>query len=498
MTVMQSSRSSSTQRTKLDEKQDENVVDVDGHEGQSDENNDEEKAVATRPSPVEPNGLQDPYLVHWQENDPANPRNWKPFYKAFLTFQLGMLAFAGSLGSSIILPAESLIAEEFNVSREVTVLCISLYVLGFALGPCLWAPLSEVHGRKVSILPAVFVLGLFSVGTGTSQSAASVFVTRFFSGVFGSAPISNVAAALGDMYEPGARGTAVTFYAVAVVGGPTIGPVVGAALAVNPNLGWRWTEYVEAMWVAVVLVFALIFMPEVYPPVLLKRRARQLRRETGDDRYWHPHESQTITLNNIVTKYLARPLRMLLTEPMVTCLACYASFVYGVLYMTLPMFDIVYSDLRQWGPVAASLPFLGLMVGVVGAVFINLANQPRYKRAVANNKGRAVPEARLTPMVFGGVLFVIGIFWQVYILASCNSPEANIQPRFGWTADPNFHWAIPTVATCFIGAGFNVVFQQCLNYLVDTYGLYAASATSANTILRSFMAAGLPLAVKPM
>ena len=56
--------------------------------------------------------------------------------------------------------------------------------LGFALGPSLWAPISEVYGRKVSILPAVLILGLFSIGTATSKSAASVFVTRFFGGVF--------------------------------------------------------------------------------------------------------------------------------------------------------------------------------------------------------------------------------------------------------------------------------------------------------------------------
>jgi hypothetical protein len=96
---------------------------------------------------------------------------------------------------------------------------------------------------------------------------------------------------------------------------------------------------------------------------------------------------------------------------MVTCIAIYASFAYGVLYMTLVMFDIVYRELRQWGLVVATLPFLGLMVGVIAAMFINLANQPRYGRAVEKNKGRAVPEARLPPMVVGGWLFVIGIFW---------------------------------------------------------------------------------------
>ena len=73
------------------------------------------------------------------------------------------------------------------------------------------------------MLPAMFGLGLFSIGTATSKNAAAIFITRFFGGVFGSAPVSNVSAALGDLWDPKARGTAVSFYAVAVIGGPTIG-----------------------------------------------------------------------------------------------------------------------------------------------------------------------------------------------------------------------------------------------------------------------------------
>lgn len=69
------------------------------------------------------------------------------------------------------------------------------------------------------MLPAVTILGLFSIGSATSQNAQSLFITRFFGGLFGASPVSNVSAALGDMYEPKARGIAVTFYAVMVVGG---------------------------------------------------------------------------------------------------------------------------------------------------------------------------------------------------------------------------------------------------------------------------------------
>jgi hypothetical protein len=69
---------------------------------------------------------------------------------------------------------------------------------------------------------------------------------------------------------------------------------------------------------------------------------------------------------------------------------------------------------------------------------------------------------------------------------------------FGWTANPEVHWIAPVIAAVFIGAGFNIILQQCLNFLVDTYGLYAASALSANTVLRSVLAAGAPLVANPM
>ena len=168
---------------------------------------------------------------------------------------------------------------------------------------------------------------------------------------------------------------------------------------------------------------------------------------------------------------------MLFTEPMVACIAFYASFVYGLLYLTLEVFPIVFEEARGWGPVVGSLPFL---IGVLSAVVVNLGNQPRYARALEAANGKPVPEARLAPMAVGSFLFAIGLWW------------------FGWTSTPRIHWLSPVFAAVFIGAGFNIIFQQCINFLIDTYGLYAASAVSANTFLRSVFAAGLPLAAQPM
>ncbi|TVY27514.1 putative transporter [Lachnellula hyalina] len=448
--------------------------------------NDEETAPPTSKEDVEANEdvetqERDSNIVGWEgDADQENPRNWSPAYKSWITVQLGFLALAASLGSSIISPAGNVVAEYMGVSSEVSVLSISLYILGFAFGPLCWAPVSELWGRRVSILPALFCLGLFSIGTATSKNAQSVFITRFFGGLFGSAPVSNVSAALGDIWHPKARGTAICFYAVAVVGGPTLGPLIGSALLVNPHLGWRWTEYIEAIWVFATLAVCIFCLPEMYSPVLLKKKAQRLRKETGNEALYHPHERIKLSPKTIFTKHLSRPLILLTTEPMVTCIAIYASFVYALLYLTLEVFPIVFEEDRGWGAVDGSLPFLGLFVGVICAMAINLGNEGRYGRISDAANGKPVPEARLAPMAIGAFLFAIGLFW------------------FGWTADPKILWVSPVLATVFIGAGFNSIFQQCINFLVDTYGLYAASAVSANTFLRSVLAAAFPLVAKPM
>jgi hypothetical protein len=239
-------------------------------------------------------------------------------------------------------------------------------------------------------------------------------------------------------------------------------------------------RYITAIFVFAISTLSLFCLPEMYAPILLKRKAEELRAKTGDERYYHPHEDIKLDFRSMVTKHFSRPIVMLATEPMVTAIAFYASFVFALLYTTLEVFPIVFFQYRQWSLFVSTLPFISLFVGVLSAVFINLANQPRYARICAAANGKPVPEARLAPMAIGGVLFAIGLF------------------LFGWTAKPPVPWPVPVVAAGFIGAGFNVIFQQCINFLVDTYQLYAASATSANTFLRSVMGAAMPLIAKPM
>lgn len=122
-------------------------------EEDEEEEEEEEEQHDDRTMPPElrraPSNNDKAFLVDFEENDPTNPMKFSTVKKGFVTLQLGFTALTASLASSIIAPAEPQIASRFGVSQEATVLVISLYILGFAVGPMMWAPIS---GRYLSFV----------------------------------------------------------------------------------------------------------------------------------------------------------------------------------------------------------------------------------------------------------------------------------------------------------------------------------------------------------
>jgi len=73
------------------------------------------------------------------------------------------------------------------------------------------------------VLAPYFIAACFAFGTASAKDIQTVLITRFFAGLFGSAPVTNTGGVLGDIWSPEHRGTAIVGYAFAVVGGPTLG-----------------------------------------------------------------------------------------------------------------------------------------------------------------------------------------------------------------------------------------------------------------------------------
>ncbi len=88
-------------------------------------------------------------LVTFEPGDKANPKNWSKAMKWYCTLVVALTCFVVAFASSVITADISGVAEEFDVSEEVVLLTITLFVVGFGVGPLVFAPLSEVYGRRV-------------------------------------------------------------------------------------------------------------------------------------------------------------------------------------------------------------------------------------------------------------------------------------------------------------------------------------------------------------
>jgi len=91
----------------------------------------------------------DPYLVEWIDNDPRNPMLFSDARKWVWTLLESLATFAVALTTSAYSAAAVQLTDEFQVDPVLFEVGFSVFVLGFALGPLFWAPLSEMYGRQV-------------------------------------------------------------------------------------------------------------------------------------------------------------------------------------------------------------------------------------------------------------------------------------------------------------------------------------------------------------
>ncbi len=368
--------------------------------------------------------------------------------------------------SSIFSAATGSVAQQFGVSQEVGVLGLSLYVLGFATGPILWAPLSELRGRKFPILIATFGFSIFQVGAATGKDLQTVLLCRFFGGLFGACPLAVVAAVFSDMFDNRTRGLAITVFSMTVFTGPLLAPFIGGFIIMNPHMGWRWTEYIVAIMGFLAFGLDLILLEETYPPVVLVQKAEDLRRRTKN---WGIHAKQEeieVDFRELITKNFSRPLRLLVTEPIVLLLSIYMAFIYGLLYLFLTAYPIVFQGIHHMNPGVGGLPYFGMVIGMLLAGLYIVLTQTSYNRKLLANNNVPIPEWRLPPVIIGGVSFTCGLFW------------------FGWSGyKPGIHWIVPTLSGLLTGFGLLSIFLQALNYLVDAYLMLYVTPLSQNLLL---------------
>ncbi|KAF5208661.1 putative polyamine transporter [Clavispora lusitaniae] len=426
---------------------------------------------------------QDPYMVDFDgPDDPLFPHNWPLWKKIIICGAVGLSALSVSMGSAMFSESAEQLMMEYKIGWVVVTLGTSLFVFGFASGPVIWGPLSELYGRKTVLIPSCFGYICFCFMVGAAKDIQTIMICRFFAGFVGAAPLVAAPAAMADMFSATTRGNAMTNFAMVLFGGPMLAPICGGFTVKNSHLRWRFTSYFAGMVGVLALIAIVFFMDETHHGLILSRKAEILRRRTGNWGIHAAHDQVSLSIKEIVEKNISRPIVMLFTEPILFLITLYNAFIYGLLYLFLTAIPLIFVGGYHFSSGVGELPYLAMLIGEVIGGILSIFMERRYVRAVVANNGKPVPEERLPPMIVGSILFAIGIFW------------------LGWTGNyaSKVHWIVPTIGTAPIGMGLILIFLPCLNYIIDCYLFFAASALAGNTFLRSAFGAVFPLFAKQM
>ncbi|KAJ0143479.1 hypothetical protein HZ326_13774 [Fusarium oxysporum f. sp. albedinis] len=357
------------------------------------------------------------------------------------------------------------IQARFGVSPDTALLGITLYVIGFALGPMAWGPASELYGKRRPLFLGYAIFCICQLPCALAQNMPLLLAFRFLSGLAGSSSLAILGGMCVDfLSRPAERGISTAVFSVATFCGPTVGPIVGNLATLK--LGWRWTAWLTLIGGLVFGSVAFLVTPETSEVVILRQRSKGNTSVTPS-RIYRPERGISIFLQS----YLTKPVRMFVREPILIFFTIYMSLAYGIIYLTFTMYPFAFVTVRGWSRMDGSLPFVGMTIGVILAC-IGIALHSIY---YIQQSRVHVPERRLPPMIAGSIFLSAGIFW------------------FGWTSSTAVHWLAQAAAGVFLGSGSILVLMSGVVYLIEVYLVHANSALAINNFLRCVIAATFPL-----
>ncbi|TVY30894.1 putative MFS-type transporter protein [Lachnellula hyalina] len=422
---------------------------------------------------LEPDGQHHYKLVTFTPNDPENPKNWSKAFKWYCTMVVATTCFVVAFSSSVVTADMAGVEKEFDVVEEIALISISIFVVGFGLGPMVFAPLSEVLGRRIIYATTLLLAVIFIIPCAVAPNIQTLLVCRAIDGIAFSAPMTLVGGTLADLWKTEERGVPMAAFSAAPFIGPAIGPLIGGFL--SDAAGWRWLYWIQLIFAGVVYILITFTVPETYAPTILAKRAKKLRETTGESDHVTEQDLDMRPFSERLRIFLIRPFQLLFGEPIVFLVSVYMSVLYGLLYMFFVAFPIVYQGGKGYSAGITGLMFIPLALGVLASAACAPMVNKHYMSLVKKHNGSPPAEVRLIPMMISCWCIPIGLF------------------IFAWSSYPDLNWAGPAIGGFPVGFGFIFLYNSANNYLVDSYQHLAASALAAKTFLRSFWGAAVVL-----
>lgn len=148
----------------------------------------------------------------------------------------------------VLAPSVPQVLQEFEPDgggKSLGSFSVTVYILGFCIGPLIIAPLTDIYGRSVIFRASNLCFFLFTLACAFSPSLICLILLRFLAGCFGGTPMAIGGAVISDLHDVGQREAPMAFYSVGIMMGPTLGPVFGGLI--TGTLGRRWVFRVAAI-----------------------------------------------------------------------------------------------------------------------------------------------------------------------------------------------------------------------------------------------------------
>ncbi|GAA5972353.1 hypothetical protein JCM21900_005211 [Sporobolomyces salmonicolor] len=358
---------------------------------------------------LDPHGLP---LVPQPTSSASDPLNWPFWLKVFITVQVGLLSFFGSMALGVMNPAYALIGESIGKSVVQASYIGTVSIAAAGLGSFVWAPLGQL------------ITGRFFVGFGLASSNVISF------------------AIVSDVWHLHERGRALGAVTVLLINGPHVASLPGGLIAQYVN--WRWTMYLPAIFNASMWLVILFCLPET------------LFVRTID----HPIEKRPILARLALFRRpqrklrlasFARPFQMLAYTPVVI-VGLYAGIVF-TFGSVLPAqsWSAVAKEYYHWksAETGISLSVTTAVGGVLGEIFSGPIIDRMMTKSRLQSGGAYAAETRLKGMVLGAFLLPVGLL------------------IYGWTVEKYYYGAcIGAAVTCF---AVQVITTPAIAYVIDAY-----------------------------
>lgn len=229
-------------------------------------------------------------------------------------------------------------------------------------------------------------------------------------------------------------------------------------------------------------------LPETRHSTILEKKTKRLRKKLAKEghpahgaiRDLHHDDPEKKGLAQLFKVTLTRPFIFLFSEPITYFSALYNGFIYGVVFLFNEAFPLVFGGGHHFNSGEVGQAFLGLVIGPIIGCCFHFLQEHYYRRRVRQNDGNGAPEARMWMGMAGSIMIPVALFW------------------FAWTSYPSIPWIVPIIASGLFGLGIYIVILGILNYIVDSYQTYSASALAGIIFVRNIVGAAFPLFAEQM